>query len=199
MSIAPLKLGLLVMVVLLGPLPGRAQLYRLPNSRVGAMTNTLTIVWEPSPSDQVAGYVLYWGLNSDHCTNRIVLRNVTNATLAGFKAKATYHFAVAAYDAAGEESPLSNVIQYSPTPKSAPTTGGTNLIRLQRMDLGSNGSGLRLSFLVEPAARYQVQATADFQDWEVLMTTNCVQQQKVILDLPRPDAVGQRFFRVLRE
>jgi hypothetical protein len=94
---------------------------------------------------------------------------------------------------------LSNFIQYSPTLKPAPTTAVTSLLRLQRMDLGSNGPGLRLSFLGQPAARYQVQATEDFQHWEVLLTTNCMQQQKVILDLPHPDAAGPRFFRVIRE
>ena len=202
MSIGPLNLGWLVVMLMLGQELGRAQIRRITGATGVGQANTLTVLWNPSPSPGVVGYALYWGLSEDSCTNRIVLRNVTDVTLVGFKRRVTYYLAVAAYDATGEESPWSNRIQYSRAPVVMPVippTTVTNLLQLQRMNLVGATPVMRLSFTGQAGGNYRLQATEDFQHWDVLCVTNCVQQQLVVYDLPYSATTPHRFFRLLQE
>src|SRR5262245_46119612 len=107
MSVAPFNLGWVLVMLMLGESLGQAQIRRSTGPTLPGQANGLTLVWSPSPSPGVVGYALYWGLSEATCTNRIVVRNETKVTLVGFKRKVTYHIAVAAYDATGEESPWS--------------------------------------------------------------------------------------------
>jgi len=202
MSVRPVNLGWVLVVLILGQELGRAQIRRMTGaSTLGqANTNALTIVWSPSPSPGVIGYAVYWGLSDDTCTNRISLRNVTDVTLVGFRRRVTYYLAVSAYDANGEESPWSNRIQYSRTPIVMPMTAPitvTNLLQMQRVDLAGSNQVLRLSFTGQAGSNYQLQTTEDFQSWEVLRTTNCVQPQLVVYELPYSPTTPHRFFRLL--
>ena len=188
-------------MLMLGQVLGQAQIYRVTGTIV-SQTNALNLVWNPSPSPGVVGYAVYWGLSDDSCTNRIALRNVTSVTLAGFRRRGTYSLAVAAYDASGEESPWSNSIQYSRPPfvmPVLPPNTATNLLQLQHMNLTGTNSVLRLSFTGQADVDYQLQATEDFQRWEVLCATNCVEQQLVVYDLPYSATTAGRFFRLVQE
>lgn len=201
MSVGLLNLGWMLALLLSQQL-GQAQIRRMNGATGVGQANTLTVVWNPSPSPGVTGYALYWGLSDDACTNRIVVRNVTSVTLVGFKRSATYYLAVAAYDATGEESPWSNRIQYSRAPvvmPVIPSTTVTNLLQVQRMNLIGATPVMRLSFTGQAGGSYRLQATEDFQHWDVLCLTNCVQQQLVVYDLPYSATTPHCFFRLLQE
>lgn len=200
MSVRLLNLGWLVVILLLGQELGQAQVLHVIGATLPDQANALTITWNPSPSPEVVGYVVYWGLSDDSCTNRIVLRNVTNVTLVGFRRRATYHLAVAAYDATGEESPWSNQIQYSRVIQlPSPPQTLTNSFKLQPVNLIRTNSMLRLSFTGQAGSNYRLQTTQDFLRWEDFCATNCDQQQLVFYDLPYSATVTHCFFRVLQE
>ena len=202
MSVTPLNLGWVLVMLLLGQELGQAQIRRVTGANIPGQANALTLVWNPSPSPSVVGYAIYWGLSEDSCTNRIAVRNVTSATLAGFKRRVTYHLAVAAYDAIGEESPWSNRIQYSRKAlvmPVSPSMAVTNLLQVQPMNLTGTNPVMRLSFTGQADVDYQLEATEDFKHWEVLFATNCVQQQFVVYELPFSATTPRRFFRLLQE
>lgn len=194
---APFNLGLVVVMLMLGRWPGQAQLYRPLIPPLSGNSNALTVIWEPSPSEQVAGYALYWGVNGSPCTNRIMLRNVTNTTLAGFKPGDTYQLAVAAYDAAGEESPWSNRIEYRRPPK-ASSTAVVPKLELDPIHSSGTNSLLRLGFLGQPGVTYLLQSSEDLRHWVTISTTNCPGEQQVEFKLPFTANVPQRFFRLVQ-
>jgi hypothetical protein len=201
MSVVRLNLGWVLVILMLGSELSQAQIRRVAGSRASRQANTLTVVWSPSPSPEVIGYALYWGLSPDNCTNRIALRNVTNVTLIGFQRRHTYHFAVAGYDAGGEESPWSNRIQYSRASQSPPTPPktSTNLLQLQQVNPTATNTVLRLSFTGQAGSNYRLQMTKDFQNWDDIGTTNSIKQQLIVYDLPYTPTSPHRFFRVLQE
>lgn len=202
MSVAPLNLGWLLVLLMLGQMLAQAEIRRVTHPNLPSQANELTLVWNPSPSPGVTGYAVYWGLSADSCTNRIAVRNVTSVTLVGFRRRVSYHLAVAAYDATGEESPRSNGIQYSRPPRVmqvAPLFPMTNLLQLQQVNLTSTNPLMRLSFTGRAGGSYRVQTTDDFQHWDLLCVTNCAQQQLVVYDLPYSPATSHRFFRLLEE
>ncbi len=88
----------------------------------------VTLVWEASPSESVAGYRVYWGTNSRaYCC-------VTNAGLALTQAVVLPHrerwfFAATAYDTNGLESDFSNEVSWESRP-GAPVMAGKPWIRL---------------------------------------------------------------------
>jgi len=201
MSVAPFNLGWALVMLMLGGELGHAQIRPMTGARLPGQANTLTIVWSPSPSPEVSGYALYWGLSEDSCTNRIALRNVTNVTLVGFKRKLTYHLAVAACDATGDESPWSNRIQYSRTLQMLPipSNTATNLLQLKQVNVTATNSVIRLSFTGQAGSDYRLQSTEDFQRWDDVCATNCVEPQLVVYDLPYSPTTPHRFFRLLQE
>ena len=186
---------------MLGEALGQAQIRRMTVARVPGQANTLTIVWEPSPSPEVIGYAVYWGLSEDGCTNRIALSNETAVTLVGFRRRLTYHIAVAAYDATGEESPWSNRIQYSRTSlfMPSPPKTVTNLLQLRYVSLSDTNAVIRLSFTGQEGGYYRLQTTQDFQRWDDVSATNCEQPQLIVYDMPYSASTPHRFFRLLQE
>jgi len=76
-------------------------------------TGSVTLSWYPSPSTNVTGYKVYFGLASRTYTTSIDVGNVTNATVTGLLAGTTYYFAVTAYDSAGLESDFSAEVSYT--------------------------------------------------------------------------------------
>ena len=76
---------------------------------------SVTLAWNPSSGSGIAGYHLYQGIATQVYTNDVDEGNVTNATVSGLVAGATYHFAVAAYGTDGLESSLSSEVTYTPS------------------------------------------------------------------------------------
>lgn len=197
MRVALLRPGLFGVLLLVGPWRCLAQSGSSTNL---ATTNILSITWNPSPSESVAGYALYWGLSAGTCTNRLDFGNVTTVTLllARLETNAVYHFTVVARDDAGDESSPSNMIQYrlSPTwplPRSRPRRPYVgNWVPPEPPRVPP------IEFEGRVGESYQVQTTTNLLDWEVVLTTNCVQNGKVSIELPYSPAFTQRFFRLVR-
>jgi Bacterial Ig domain/Fibronectin type III domain len=71
------------------------------------------LAWDPSPSPQVTGYLLYYGTASGQYSESVDTGQATTAALSGLQATVTYYCAVLAYDASGNHSPFSNEVQYT--------------------------------------------------------------------------------------
>lgn len=69
--------------------------------------------WKPSPSANVSGYFMCWGLASGQTTNRLDTGNVTNVFLGDLLPGYTYYFTVVAYSSFGDEAPPSNEVNWT--------------------------------------------------------------------------------------
>src|SRR5437016_1774952 len=78
-----------------------------------AQAASVTLVWNPSPGTNVAGYNVYYGVASRTYTNKVNVGNSTNATVSGLIEGTTYFFAVTAYDSNALESDYSNEMSYT--------------------------------------------------------------------------------------
>lgn len=93
------------------------------NAQLGNAASVL-LQWDPSPSPEVAGYRIYYGVASGAYTNAVSVEEVTTATISGLVTGTTYYFAATAFDAAGSESEFSNeasLMVGSSTQPAAPT------------------------------------------------------------------------------
>ena len=68
----------------------------------------VSLQWDASPSPEVAGYRIYFGVASGTYTNAVSVGTVTTATISGLVTGTKYYFAATAFDAAGDESEFSN-------------------------------------------------------------------------------------------
>ena len=74
---------------------------------------SVSLLWEPSPSSTVAGYKVYYGTASGVYTSKRNVGNVTSVTFSNLAAGMTYYFAVSVFDPSGLESGLSNEVSYT--------------------------------------------------------------------------------------
>jgi hypothetical protein len=105
----------------------------------------------------VVGYDIYYGGASGSYTNLINVGNVTNATVSGLVAGATYYFAATAYDRLGRQSVFSAEISYA-VPVALPT--------LQL--LGAPAPPLVLTVSGLAGHTYEILATQNFAAWTVI-------------------------------
>ena len=107
---APWRRGILIFVMSLGlavwPLTLAAQ--------------SVTLAWNPSPSTNVAGYMLYYGTDGINFDSQMDAGTNTTWTVTGLKPGSTNYFEVVAYDANDDLSPPSNQIEYT-VPNAAQT------------------------------------------------------------------------------
>ena len=78
-------------------------------------SSSVALAWNTSPSLGVTGYRVHYGAASGSYTNSVVVGNLTTGTVSGLAGGVTYFFAVAAYNASGPESDLSNSFSYAVT------------------------------------------------------------------------------------
>jgi hypothetical protein len=74
---------------------------------------SLALVWNPSPSPGVAGYIVYYGTDGTDFASQMDVGTNTSATVTGLQPGTTNQFEVVAYDVNRMESPPSNLIEYS--------------------------------------------------------------------------------------
>lgn len=79
----------------------------------------VTLAWDPSPSPEVVGYVLYHGTSSGLYSHRNDVGGATTHKLVGLEADTLYFFAATSYTADGLESDYSNEVSYK-TPADVP-------------------------------------------------------------------------------
>ena len=88
---------------------------------------TVTIGWNASPEQSVAGYHVYTGDSSGAYTGRILVGNQTTVQLE--VGESNLYIAVSAYTAEGLESPLSDeLIVLATNLEAATTSGGPQII-----------------------------------------------------------------------
>lgn len=83
----------------------------------------VTLAWDPSPSEGVAGYKMYYkagsstaplnGTGAIEGDSPVMVGDSLTTSLSGLDSGVVYYFTVVAYDAAGNESPYSNIISWS--------------------------------------------------------------------------------------
>jgi hypothetical protein len=152
---------------------------------------TAKLGWTPSPSTNVTGYFLNWGLATGQCTNQLDAGSVTNITVGGLATNITYYFNVVAYDAAGDVAPPSNELGY--TPHSPPS------LTAQLQGSGQSARTVGLNFQATAGGNYAIQATQDFQQWVTVWTTNCLVNGPVAYAASDPASYPRRFYRVVQQ
>ena len=82
---------------------------------------TITLAWDPSPDNNVVGYVIEWGGSSGSYTSRRDVGNVTSYTTGGLVNGNTYYLIVRAYTADGTESAPSTEVSGAATQPGSPS------------------------------------------------------------------------------
>ena len=75
----------------------------------GAEANSVTLAWDPSTGDDVAGYRLMYGTTSGSYPQQINVGNTTAFTVSSLP-DGIYYFVVQAYSSSGMASPASNQV-----------------------------------------------------------------------------------------
>jgi hypothetical protein len=200
MAVALLRSGLIGVLLIRGGMPLEAQ----TASPIGAppipyTPNVITITWNASPSPEVTGYRVCWGTSPAAVTNRLDVGDITTArlTLIRQQTNATYYFAVVAYDATGDESGPSNTIQYFVSPVRFALRARKPLVRITPPVLPPELPAFTVN--ANAGDVFELEATTNFQNWEVIFTTNCPVAGAVTITPPYSAGVPQRFFRVRRQ
>lgn len=74
-----------------------------------AFAQSVELTWNPSPDNDIVGYVVYYGTQSGVYSNTYTVYDGTDAVIPNLQSGVTYYFAVAALDVYGIQSELSNV------------------------------------------------------------------------------------------
>jgi hypothetical protein len=130
-----------------------------------ACASSLILNWNASSSPSVTGYNVYYGTNSGNYIYKLDAGDAMSLTISNLNCGVTYYFAATAYDGNGDESGFSPEVSFI-VPGIICIAPGSD-----------PSSPASLSFPVEPGHWYEVQATADLQNWSSIwqsdtMTTN---------------------------
>lgn len=148
-----------------------------------------TFAWNSSPSEEVTGYAVYYGITGLGLTNRIDVGNSLSITLP-LLVGLPHSIYVVAYADNGVESQPSNVVEYSP-PAMTP-------LRLSR-----SADGLvQLRFRTSPLAICAVEWTPslEFPTWQTLGLGLLMADTSGDVVVNDPEAAGfaARYYRALK-
>ncbi|MBN2808139.1 MAG: VCBS repeat-containing protein [Deltaproteobacteria bacterium] len=73
-------------------------------------TTEITLEWDPSPQNEITGYLLFYGNASGKYLSPVDVGLATSYSLPALSEKKTWYFAVKAYDAQGNQSDYSNEV-----------------------------------------------------------------------------------------
>ena len=121
------------------------------------LTQSVTLAWNPSGTEGIAGYRVYVGGITQTYTNMIDVGDTNTATITGLGSGLTYFFAATAYDISGLESPFSAEIAYTvpvPRPK----------LQLNLLPFGQ----ILLSGAGPSGYYYEVQSSSDLVYWSTI-------------------------------
>lgn len=101
-----------------------------------ARAQDITLSWDPSPSDNVTGYNVYYkagemsfpfdGIGADQGTSPVDVGNTLSTTLTGLSDGVSYFFTVTAYDGSSNQSTYSNIVSTQWIPElTSPANGST--------------------------------------------------------------------------
>ncbi|MCL5096602.1 MAG: fibronectin type III domain-containing protein [Candidatus Omnitrophica bacterium] len=75
-------------------------------------TQKVSLAWDANDEADIAGYMVHYGAQSRQYTQTVDVGNITSATISNLVERATYYFAVTAYNSSGLESDFSNEVSY---------------------------------------------------------------------------------------
>jgi len=104
-----------------------------------APAGSATLVWQPSPSEGVVAYHIYYG-NRNYQSSLVVPSQTTTAQINGLAAGATYYFLVTAVNAAGAESEPSNEALFTVATDVPSIPAGLNNISTRASVLTASGA-----------------------------------------------------------
>jgi hypothetical protein len=121
---------------------------------------SIGVAWIPSSDAQVVSYKIYIGMASHCYFNHVAVGNTNAATITGLTDGATYYFAAAAVDGAGNESTYSDEVVFT----TAPPTPAILAPRPEPAgEFGFTVSG-------ETDAQYVIQSSSNLIDWVSVQT-----------------------------
>lgn len=82
-------------------------------SGLAARATNVSFAWDPSPSPNVGGYMLYYGTSGSNYSSTVDAGNATNFTVSGLSPNSTYYFSVLAYSTNNVDSDFANQVVYS--------------------------------------------------------------------------------------
>ena len=137
---------------------------------------SVTLGWDPSPSTNVAGYMVRYGRASGHYDEQLDVGTNTTAKVAGLDEGATYFFAVTAYDANHVESLPSNEVSFL-VPGIVQLVGGTG-----------PKDPLRIRTPVAFGSICEIQTSLDLRSWSSAGYLVGTSNQWVELTVPQVNA-----------
>jgi hypothetical protein len=90
-----------------------ALLWNLPLLATTLPTGSVTLLWNPSPSPDIAGYEVLYGTASGDYSSEVLVGDTNVVTISNLEPGITYYFAVTCYNSVGEESVPSNEATYT--------------------------------------------------------------------------------------
>jgi len=96
----------------------------------------VTLAWDPSPTQGVTGYRLYYGTSSGTYNKNVDVKNVTTYKLTGLQDGVTYYFVVKAYNADSESAPSNEVAKPFDLPAPAPPSN----LKIVAVQVNSDGT-----------------------------------------------------------
>lgn len=98
----------------------------------------VTLAWNPSGSQDVAGYRIHYGTASGVYTQTLELGNITSAVVFNLAVGTTYYFTVTAYDTLSRESLPSNEVSYTVGSQSSSSSHLANISTRANVGVGDN-------------------------------------------------------------
>jgi large repetitive protein len=120
---------------------------------------SLSVTWNADTDTDLAGYKVYYGLQSNTYGTPIDVSKTTSYQISNVQSGSTYYIAVTAYDTSGNESGKSSEMSaYIPIPDTTPPTGSVKInsgnattssstvtLTLSSNDTGGSVSGMKIS------------------------------------------------------
>jgi hypothetical protein len=156
-------------------------------------SQNVTLAWDANPETNVVGYVVHYGNVSGVYTNSVNVTGDVSATLTNLQEGTTYYFAVTAYNSDGLESIPSSEISYE-----VPIVFHAAGPNLEFTSNTQSGGAAQIRFLGSANQTYELQATADLQNWTTIWYS-LPQTTSQWLEYQDADAVNSaiRFYRVI--
>ena len=149
---------------------------------------SVTLAWNPSPSQGVTGYNICYGPSTHNYTNIVDVGNSTSFCLFGLTVGGTYCIAVTAYNNLGLESLPSDEVIYT-------VPDGAYGPKFENTSLSMNNGSFNFVLGADPGQQVIIQSSTDLVHW-VSISTNTV--SGVSLNLTDPNATNLiRAFRAL--
>ncbi len=85
----------------------------------------MDLAWDPNTEPDLAGYRVYYGLESGDYINFVDVGKATHYSLGNLLEDTTYYIAITAYDTVGNESDFSGEVSGTTVPAESDPVGGT--------------------------------------------------------------------------